>query len=319
VSGKNPSSAGSVPGSPGGKPRALLCEEWEALLVDALDGTLAPTESAAFEAHRESCLACAQLLEEAKRGSEWLHFLETEPEVPIDLVGRILAKTSGPTATLPMEMPAIGGFPGMGGSAVAMPAQIGWTGSWLPRMERHASQSRWMMTAAMAFFSIAFIVNQTGLKLSSVRLADLRPTTLVGTLTRQFYAADAHVMRYYDSVRFVYELESRVKEMRRDTQSSPAPAPVPIPVPGGTKDSPDTKPAVKHSGGSAQRQAPPADPLLDEAPGPVIARLEQSCDGFGNINTTEVRDVNAPKKSALPDDEGEPSAIKTVRTERSLA
>jgi hypothetical protein len=306
-----------VRGDLGGKPRALLCEEWEALLVDALDGTLAPTESAAFEAHRESCLACAQLLEEAKRGSEWLHFLETEPEVPIDLVGRILAKTSGPTATLPMEMPAIGGFPGMGGAAVAMPAQIGWAGTWLPRMERHASQSRWMMTAAMAFFSIAFIVNQTGLKLSSVHLADLKPTTLAVTVTRQFYAADAHVMRYYDSVRFVYELESRVKEIRRDTQSNPAPTATP--APSGPSNSPGNKPAAKHSDGSAQRQAPAADPLADDAPGPVMAGLVTSCDKTRNISAAQVSEVNAPTKSALRQDESRPSASETVRTEGSLA
>ncbi len=318
MSGKKPSSGnvpGKTPGGLGGKPKALLCEEWEALLVDALDGTLAPTEAVAFEAHRESCLACAQLLEEAKRGSEWLHFLETEPEVPIDLVGRILAKTSGPTATLPMEMPAISGFPGMGGAAVAMPAQIGWAGTWLPRMERHASQSRWMMTAAMAFFSIAFIVNQTGLKLSSVHLAELKPTTLVGTLTRQFYAADAHVMRYYDSVRFVYELESRVKEIRRDTQSNPAP----VAAPNGSKDSPDKKPAGKHTDGSAQRQAPAADPLADDAQGPVMAGLAISCDKFRNISTAQASERNAPTKSALQQDESQPSASETVRTERSLA
>jgi hypothetical protein len=297
----------------------LLCEEWEALLVDALDGTLAPTESAAFEAHRESCLACAELLEEAKRGSEWLHFLETEPEVPIDLVGRILAKTSGPTATLPMEMPAIGGFPGMGGAAVAMPAQIGWTGTWLPRMERHASQSRWMMTTAMAFFSIAFTLNITGLKLSSVHLAELKPTTLASALTRQFYAADAHVMRYYDSVRFVYELESRVKEIRRDTQSNPAPSSAPTIAPNGSKSSPDRKPAGKHPDGSAQRQAPAADPLADDAPGPVMAGLVTSCDKSRNISAAQVSEVNAPTKSALRQDESRPSASETVRTEGSLA
>ena len=316
MSGQNPSS-GKVPGKtsghPGGKPRTLLCEEWEALLVDALDGTLAPNESSAFESHRESCLACAQLLEEAKRGSEWLHFLETEPEVPADLVGRILAKTTGPTATVPMEMPAIGSFPGMGGAAIAMPSQITWSGNWLPRMQQHATQSRLMMTAAMAFFSIAFILNQTGVKLNSFHLADLKPTTLASSLTRQFYVADAHVMRYYDNLRFVYELESRVKEMRRETESTPAPAP--------GKDSPGKKPVTKKTDGSAQRHTPaPAAPLpaMEYTPGPILASWEKRVPVSGADGTNQIA-VRHRTRSELPKLESGPSAVKNVRTERSLA
>ena len=196
------------------KPKALLCEQWEALLVDALDGTLGATESAAFYAHRDTCLACAQLLEESKRGSEWLHFLETEPEVPADLISKILARTSGAEDTQPAMVPA--------GLPLAIPTAAGWaggwTGGWLPVMERHAAQSRWIMTAAMAFFSIAFTLNMTGVKLNGFRLADLKPTTLASGLTRQYYVANKSVMRYYDNLRFVYELESRVREMRRDAQ-----------------------------------------------------------------------------------------------------
>jgi hypothetical protein len=245
---------------PGGKPRTLLCEQWEALLADALDGTLGATDSAAFYAHRDTCLACAQLLEESKRGTEWLHFLETEPEVPADLISKILAKTSGAEDTLPAMVPA--------GLPLVLPA-AGWTGGWLPMMERHAAQSRWIMTAAMAFFSLAFTLNLTGVKLNSFRMADLKPTTLASGLTRQYYETHKSVMRYYDNLRFVYELESRVREMRRDTQPE-------TPAADGSKGAGsnidknstpgDQKPATRHTGGSARVPESDTEPVRQGEP-----------------------------------------------------
>ena len=40
---------------------------------------------------------------------------------------------------------------------------------------RRFAEPRLLMTAAMAFFSIALTLNLTGIRLSAVRLADLRP------------------------------------------------------------------------------------------------------------------------------------------------
>ena len=40
---------------------------------------------------------------------------------------------------------------------------------------RRFAEPRLLMTAAMAFFSIALTLNLTGVRLSAVRLADLRP------------------------------------------------------------------------------------------------------------------------------------------------
>src|SRR5882757_4763437 len=75
----------------------LLCEEWEALLADALDGSLPPGDAAAFQTHQASCAACLDLFTRARQGQEWMQFLHTEPPVPSDLVTKILASTSGAT------------------------------------------------------------------------------------------------------------------------------------------------------------------------------------------------------------------------------
>jgi hypothetical protein len=135
-----------------------------------------------------------------------------------------------------------------------------------------------MMTAAMAFFSIAFtlnfMLNQTGVKLSSIRVADLRPTTIATTVKNGFYVADKNVMRYYDNLRFVYEVESRVRELKREAEPQGGGTPAP------TKTNPDaakpvTKPAAKPNNGSAERRVPAPQQMGE----PVEARCERGVSG----------------------------------------
>ena len=65
------------------------------------------------------------------------------------------------------------------------------------------------MTAAMAFFSIALTMNLTGVHLQDLRASDLKPSSL----KRDFTSANASVVRYYEGLRVVYELESRVHDL----------------------------------------------------------------------------------------------------------
>jgi hypothetical protein len=83
------------------------------------------------------------------------------------------------------------------------------------RMVHTVMQPRFAMTAAMAFFSLALTLNLAGVKLSSVRAADLKPANL----RKSFWSANNQVVRYYDNLRVVYELESRVKEMQKDSDA----------------------------------------------------------------------------------------------------
>lgn len=190
---QKPAKAGSGP---------LRCEEWAELLADALDGLLAAGDRAAFEAHGSACPVCAQLLKEAKQGREWLQYLDEEPEVPAGIVEQILGRTSGAAAPSPVVL----------GSGAQMPVPVHVLG--LP-VRRAMWDSRMLMTAAMAFFSIALTLNLMGVRLSNVKLADLTPASLEVNLTRQFYGAQKSVMQYYDNLRLVYEVESKVRQLRR--------------------------------------------------------------------------------------------------------
>ncbi len=204
-------------------PNSLACGQWETLLADALDGLLKPEDEAVFTAHMAVCPACAALFEEARKGREWLEFLSPEPEVPVGLLERILAQTG------PGQVEGFGLVSG-GSNVLQMPPastpsrrdRVSGTPAWqrpgLVGQARRFAEPRLLMTAAMAFFSITLTLNLTGVRLSSLRLSDLRPTALRSIMERRLTMASTPIIRYYDHLRFVNEVESRMRELRRATQ-----------------------------------------------------------------------------------------------------
>ncbi len=189
-------------------PSSPACGQWETLLADALDGLLKPEDEATFTAHMATCPNCAALFEEARRGREWLEFLSPEPEVPAGLLDRILAHT-GPGHEAEFELVAVGSVAPL--PQMTVPA---WQKPGFMAFVRRFAEPRLMMTAAMAFFSIALTLNMTGVRLTSVRLSDLRPTAVRSFMERQLTMASVPIIRYYDHLRFVYEVESKVRQLR---------------------------------------------------------------------------------------------------------
>lgn len=244
--------------TPGGG--GLRCEEWEALLADALDGILSPREAAAFDAHSQTCAACGDLFAHARQGQQWLVYLHTEPELPAGLLGKILDKTAG---AIPVSAVA-------GRGAAPAAAAVPW--------HRNFYETRVLMTVAMAFFSIALTLDMAGVHLNNLHLADLRPSTIGSTLSRQFYGARGQVVQFYQNLRFVYELESRMRQLRRSEQAQPTPA-----VP--------------------QKSAPPArnsnsnkDGLLNPGPGAVLNAQDPVSPGAG-FRGPSVEQVSQPTKA----------------------
>ena len=195
-------------------PSSPACGQWETLLADALDGLLKPEDETAFAAHMAVCPACTELFEESQRGRQWLEFLSPEPEVPAGLLDRILAQT-GPGQ--------VAGYGLMPASSNVMPMPQPWQRpTFMGRVfaqARHFAEPRLLMTAAMAFFSIALTLNLTGVRLSGLRLSDLKPTTIRSFMERRVTMASTPIIRYYDHLRFVYEVETRVRELRRTTEN----------------------------------------------------------------------------------------------------
>lgn len=113
---------------------------------------------------------------------------------------------------------------------------------------RRFAEPRLMMTVAMAFFSIALTLNMTGVRITRLRLADLKPTSIRMYMQRQITVAYTPLVRYYDHLRLVYEVQSRVRELRRNNESENDQQRAPQP-------SGDSKQNPKKDGGS--RVTPP--------------------------------------------------------------
>jgi hypothetical protein len=155
------------------------------------------------------CPSCTSLFEEARRGREWLEFLSPEPEVPEGLLDKILAQT-GPGHTSEYKLATAGNVVPMPIPAWQRPGMMG-------RVRRFA-EPRLLMTAAMAFFSIALTLNMTGVRLADIRLSNLRPTAVRSFMERRLTMASTPIIRYYDHLRLVYEVQSRMRELRQNSQ-----------------------------------------------------------------------------------------------------
>jgi hypothetical protein len=214
-------------------PNSPACGLWETLLADALDGKLRPEDESTFSAHMAICTACTALFEEARKGREWLEFLSPEPEIPEGLLDKILAQTG------PGQVEGYGMVPATAGNA--LPLAQPWQRPGPMGHVRRFAEPRLMMTAAMAFFSIALTLNLTGVRVTSLRFSDLRPTAVRSFMERRITMASTPIIRYYDHLRLVYEVESRMREFRRTTegennrqqQNQPKPA-----TPGESKQNP---------------------------------------------------------------------------------
>ncbi|MGA7857526.1 MAG: zf-HC2 domain-containing protein [Terracidiphilus sp.] len=190
-------------------PNSPACGHWETLLADALDGLLRPEDEATFTSHMATCPACTAMFEEARRGREWLEFLSTEPEIPEGLLDKILAAT-GPGQ--------VAGYGLVTGDGNVLPMPPAWQRPGFMGRVRRFAEPRLLMTAAMAFFSIALTLNLTGVRLSDLRVSNLRPSAVRSFMQRRLTMASTPIIRYYDHLRVVYEVESRMRELRRGSQ-----------------------------------------------------------------------------------------------------
>lgn len=200
----------------------LTCIQCEAMLLDAADGLLLPEEQTQFELHMAECPNCTRLFADVRRGSAWMDLLKEAPPMPPNgIVDRILAKTSGdPVLASAFAAQAAHAASLFGNSqAKILPFRVPPPRTPLARVANTVMQPRFMMTAAMAFFSIALTLNIAGVRLNALHASDLRPTAI----KKGLWAINNRAVRYYDNLRVVYELESRVREMQRESDEETAP------------------------------------------------------------------------------------------------
>jgi hypothetical protein len=247
------------PANPGG----VDCTEFEVLLADALDGRLDETQIERFDSHLEKCPRCAPMFGEAKLGQAWLQTLKTEElEPPAFVMENILRETVGTLHTKvkpQVAEPRLGWFDRLKEMPVFKPVY------------GTVMQPRFAMSFGMAFFSITMLMNVLGIKVSSFKHVDLRPSAI----SREYHEAKGKVVKYYENLRLVYQLEVGVNDLKKVTQ------------PRQEQSQPQQQQPPKNEGGQENKKSKPENretsgaPELKRTP-EVIANSVQA----GQMDTT---------------------------------
>ncbi len=227
----------------------MRCSEFDTLLSQAIDGSLVGERLHSFEAHAGECGVCGPLLQEAEAGRSWLKSLE-QVEPPAMLVTNILLKTSGVA-------------PGRVGEKLPFGERlVGWITSAVAPVFGVIRQPRFAMSFGMAFFTLSVTLSIAGVRLRDIRHLDLRPTAVRHT----YYETQGRVVKYYENIRFVYEIQARVRQFK---QAMPAPE---------HPETRENKPkdnSKKDSGGQPERQE---RNYSQEGTQPVLASLPENGD-----------------------------------------
>ena len=181
----------------------MECAEFDALLSDALDGgSLSPDRQQKFAAHRRGCANCGPMFAEAQAGLQFLRSLQ-EVEPPAFLVHNILAATSGVESRRTLTAD--------GRATPFVERAREWWDSFFSPVTSFVRQPRFVMSFGMIFFSFSLALSIAGVKPADVAKVDLRPAAL----RHAYNDAQIKVVKFYDNIRFVYEIESKVRELKR--------------------------------------------------------------------------------------------------------
>jgi hypothetical protein len=186
----------------------MECSEFEAFLAEALDNALAAETRQAFDTHGKTCQVCGPQLAEAREGMLMVQELG-EMEPPKNLVHNILAATSRKEVTA---------------EALAEAAKAGWMGRLRRRLRPQMAglmHSRFATSFAMAFFSLSITLTLAGVKITDVKNVDWHPSALRKNVVLGFTHVEAKVTSYYENLRLVYQVQARVRELKKNTAPAP--------------------------------------------------------------------------------------------------
>lgn len=172
----------------------MTCAEVEILLCDYVDGTLRGESKSALDGHLSACSACAELLRDIN-GAVALIERAAVVDPPPELLTRILH-----------EIPAAG--------------RAGWWrrifGGWFESI----LQPRYVMGAAMTIVSFSMIAKFTGIQPRQLHPSDLDPVKIWTAVDNRAHRAWDRTMKSYENLRWVIEIQSRLKEWSDQDQEA---------------------------------------------------------------------------------------------------
>jgi hypothetical protein len=175
----------------------MNCAEFEVLLADSLDGTLAApgreAERHAFAQHLETCSACATMARDVQSA---MAFMETAADVepPRELVGKILHSTNS------------GWEFKLRGKGIR---------GWINRVFAPVLQPRIVMGAMLTLMSLTMLTRCAGGPKSTITAADLDPVRLWTSLDTRAHRVWDRAVKGYESMRLVYEIRNQISDWNR--------------------------------------------------------------------------------------------------------
>ena len=177
----------------------MNCAESEIAICGYVDGTLAPAQKAELERHLAECPACAGVARDSAAAVAFMGRAEAV-EPPPELITRIL-------------------FEGPWNAGKAKPAV--WR-KWMTAALTPILQPKFAMGMAMTILSLAMLWRSVGP--APLRARDLRPSRIWATLEDRGVYAWGRTVKFYENLKFVYEIQSTLHQWQRQQEEEQRPA-----------------------------------------------------------------------------------------------
>jgi anti-sigma factor RsiW len=176
--------------------KPVTCAEFEVLYCDYADGLLRDPEKAAVEEHLRSCPACAELAADI---SGALAFIGRAEKInpPPELLTRILH-----------DIPSV----------KVKPERRSWIRKVFGGAMDTVLQPRFAMGMAMTVLSFSMLARFAGFNPRQLSPSDLNPVKIWAAMDDRAHRTWDRAVKYYDNMRLVIEVQSRLKEWSEQDQ-----------------------------------------------------------------------------------------------------
>lgn len=167
----------------------MTCADFEILLCDYMDSILDARQRREIEEHRNSCANCREL---ARDVAAAVGFIERAAKVepPPELLTKIT-----------FEIPAGG-------------VKKGWR-TWATGWLQPLLQPRFAMGMAMTILSFSMLGRLAGIEVRQLKPSDLHPAAVWTSVDNRVHRFWERAVKYYENMRLVYEVQTRLQEWTR--------------------------------------------------------------------------------------------------------
>ena len=193
----------------------MYCVDAEILIADYVDGTLHGEQKSALAEHLFGCASCAELARDAAAAVAFMD-RAAEVEPPPELVTRLLYEISSGASKALVKPPLSRRLFGKWGEAILQP--------------------RFAMGMAMTMLSLTIFLKAAGIPQRQLKLSDLDPVKVWASTEDRAMRLWARGVKYYENLRVVYEIQSRIQEWKEEDPAAQEQPVSPNPASNPSKD-----------------------------------------------------------------------------------